>query len=79
MLSIRNPNYTFVIFRKMGDFTNISLRRQDGKVDCGKLAMLATKNLKNSNGGGHTPAAGAFIMTRDLEKFKENVLKYKEK
>lgn len=36
--------------------------------------MFATKNLENAGGGGHAPAAGASIMAKDLEKFKENVL-----
>lgn len=78
MLGIRNPNYTFVIFREKGVYIQISLRREDGKVDCGKLAEFATKNLENANGGGHAPAAGAFIMAKDLERFKENVIKYME-
>jgi len=77
ILGIRNPHYTFIIMRRKGNFINISFRREDGKVDCGKLAMFATKNLENAGGGGHAPAAGASIMTKDLEKFKEKVLKYK--
>jgi nanoRNase/pAp phosphatase (c-di-AMP/oligoRNAs hydrolase) len=76
ILSIKNPNYTFIIFRGKGEHINVSLRRQDGKVDCGKLAGLATKGLENAGGGGHAPAAGASIMKKDMEKFKENVLKY---
>jgi len=76
MLGIRNPNYTFIIFKKKGDLIRISLRREDGKINCGRLAEIATKSLKNANGGGHVPAAGCHIMTKDLEKFKENVLRY---
>lgn len=76
ILGIKNPNYTFIIFRRNRNFIHISLRREDGKVNCGKLAEFATKNLKNANGGGHVPAAGANIMTKDLDKFKENALKY---
>jgi len=75
MLGIKNPNCTFVIFRRQGNYFNISLRREDGKVDCGKLAELATKNLEEGGGGGHIPAAGAHIMAKDLEKFKESVIK----
>jgi single-stranded DNA-specific DHH superfamily exonuclease len=75
ILGIRNPNYTFIILRRKGNFINISFRREDGKVDCGKLAMSATKNLENAGGGGHAPAAGASIMAKDLEKFKEKILK----
>ena len=76
MLGIKSPDHTFIIFRKQGDFFNISLRREDGKVDCGKLAGLATKNLEGGAGGGHVPAAGAHIMAKDIEKFKENVIKH---
>jgi len=76
MLSIKNPNYTLIIFKKKDNLVRVSLRRQDGKVNCGKLAEFATKNLKNAGGGGHIPAAGANIMTKDLDRFKENVLKY---
>jgi len=79
ILGIKNPTYTFVIFMIKGDFINISIRREDGKVDCGKLATIATKNLKNASGGGHAPAAGAQIMTSDLKKFKENVINYLSK
>ncbi len=54
---------------------NVSLRRQDGKVNCGKLAYLSTKDFKNANGGGHVPAAGAFLMAKDWNNFKERLLK----
>lgn len=75
ILGIKIPNYTWVIFRRKGESIHASFRRNDGKVDCGKLAESATKGLENANGGGHYPAAGAHIMASDLEKFKENVLK----
>ena len=76
ILGIRNPDHTFIIFRRKDDIINISIRREDGKIDCGKLATFATKNLKNASGGGHTPASGAQVMAKDWEKFKENVIKY---
>lgn len=75
ILSIRNPGYTFIILRRSGNFVSVSLRRNDGKVDCGRLAKLATKDFENAGGGGHAPAAGASIMVKDLEKFKEKILK----
>jgi single-stranded DNA-specific DHH superfamily exonuclease len=76
ILGIRNPNYTFIIFMRKNDTINISIRREDGKVDCGKLANFATKNLENAGGGGHIPASGAQVMAKDWGKFKENVIKY---
>ena len=76
ILGIKAPNYTWVIFRRKGESIHVSLRRNDGKIDCGKLAEEATKGLENANGGGHKPASGAHIMAVDLKKFKENILKY---
>jgi nanoRNase/pAp phosphatase (c-di-AMP/oligoRNAs hydrolase) len=75
ILSIRNPHTTLVILRRKGEHFHASFRRQDGKVDCGKLAGEATKGLENANGGGHVPAAGAHFLAKDIEKFKENVLR----
>ena len=74
-ISIKKPNYTVIVAMKSNNKIHISFRRQDGKVNCGKLASNATKNLKNANGGGHAPAAGGKIMARDWEKFKMNIIK----
>jgi single-stranded DNA-specific DHH superfamily exonuclease len=74
-ISIKKPNYTVIVAMKNGNKINVSFRRQDGKVNCGKLASNATKKLKNANGGGHAPAAGGKIMAKDWEKFKENILR----
>jgi len=73
ILSIKNPNYTVIIYMRKGNFINISIRRNDGRVDCGKLAEQATKNLENANGGGHSPAAGANIMAKDWEIFRKRI------
>jgi single-stranded DNA-specific DHH superfamily exonuclease len=73
-ISFMKPDYTLFVLKRKGKMTNISLRRQDGKVNCGKLAYNATKNLENANGGGHVPAAGARVMTKDWNKFKETVV-----
>jgi len=75
-ISSQLPHYTLIVARKDGNKTYISLRRGDGKVNCGKLATVTTKNLKNANGGGHIPAAGGKIMTKDWSKFKENVIRF---
>lgn len=76
ILGIRNPNLIMIIMRRKGEFMHASIRRNDGKVDCGRLAGEATKGLENANGGGHIPAAGCHFLAKDLEKFKENVLNY---
>ncbi len=78
MLGIRNPDRTMVIMRQKGDSFHASFRRNDCKHNMGKLATEATKGLENANGGGHIPAAGAHFLKKDLEKFKENVLRLYE-
>jgi single-stranded DNA-specific DHH superfamily exonuclease len=74
-ISIKKPNYTVIVAVRSGNKIHISLRRQDRKVNCGKLASNATKNLKNANGGGHAPAAGGKIIAKDWEKFKRNIIR----
>ena len=73
-IGLENHHYTIIVARDSGNRTYISLRRNDGKVDCSKLAEISTKNLKNSSGGGHTPAAGAHIMRKDWNKFIEKII-----
>ncbi|OGI12271.1 hypothetical protein A3K64_03020 [Candidatus Micrarchaeota archaeon RBG_16_36_9] len=73
-ISMEKPDYTVVVAGKRGNAMHISLRRQDKKINCGKLAADATNNLKNAKGGGHVPAAGASIMSKDWEIFRKRVL-----
>lgn len=75
-ISIKKPNYTVIVARRSGKEIHISFRRQDRKVDCGRLARASTKNLKNANGGGHAPAAGGKIMAKDWKKLKENIIRF---
>jgi len=72
-ISLEKPDYTIVVINTSGKKAYISLRRRDRKVDCGKLAGKVVKGLKNSNGGGHIPAAGANILKKDLEEFKNRI------
>jgi len=73
-ISFEKPNYTIVVTRKKGKMTYISLRRQDKKVNCGKIAATVTKGLKNSSGGGHKPAAGIHIMSKDWKTFRNRII-----
>ncbi len=75
-ISMIVPNYTVIVARKRDNKTHISFRRNDGKINCSELAIMTTKNLKNASGGGHIPAAGAVIMTKDWNKFKDNVIRF---
>lgn len=72
-ISLEKPDYTIVVINTSNEKAYISIRRRDGKVDCGKLASTVVKGLKNSSGGGHVPAAGANILKKDLEEFKNRM------
>lgn len=74
LISLKKQNYTVLVARKYGKHMSISLRRQDRKVDCGLLARKLTKNIKNSSGGGHVPAAGINIMAKDWKQLRKRVL-----
>jgi len=73
-ISVEKPNYTVIVSRKKGKMIYISLRRQDKKVNCGKIAATVTKGLKNSSGGGHKPAAGIHIMSKDWKTFRNRII-----
>jgi single-stranded DNA-specific DHH superfamily exonuclease len=71
LISIDRPHYTVMVARKNGKSVSISLRRQDKKVDCNKLAKELIEDLENANGGGHVPAAGIKIMAKDWNTVKK--------
>ncbi len=73
-ISEEKPNYTVIVARKMGKMIYISMRRQNKKVDCGKIASKLSKEFKNSSGGGHAPAAGIHIMNKDWVKFRKKLV-----
>ena len=73
-ISLKNPEKTIIFATPENETTlNISFRDQEEKIDMSKMANETTKNLENANGGGHKRAAGGTILTKDLEKFKQNV------
>jgi len=62
-------NKTIITLQKKEDVYKISARRQDKTINMSKLLNEATNNLENANGGGHIPAAGGQIQTKDLDTF----------
>ena len=73
-ISLKNPEKTIIFATPENETTlNISFRDQEEKIDMSKMANETTKNLKDASGGGHKRAAGGTILTKDLEKFKQNV------
>jgi single-stranded DNA-specific DHH superfamily exonuclease len=71
LVSLEKPDYTVMVKRRSGKDVSISLRRQDKKVDCNRLAKKLIYNLENASGGGHVPAAGIKIMAKDWNVVKK--------
>jgi len=70
------PDKTVILVQDRGnDFVEISLRRQDGKVDVATLIQEAIKDFPEAKGGGHPRAAGARILRKNLEDFERRVLR----
>ena len=51
----------------------LNARNQIGTLRTNDLLVEATKGLKDSNAGGHAPAAGGGIYPKDLERFKKQL------
>ncbi|MEI7718832.1 MAG: DHHA1 domain-containing protein [archaeon] len=62
--------------KKGKDLVSLSSRNQSRKYNVSKLLQDCVNGLKDSEAGGHKSAAGAQIHSEDLEKFKENLIKY---
>jgi single-stranded DNA-specific DHH superfamily exonuclease len=68
------PNKT-VIVASADKNVKLSARRQDGKVAVNDLLEKAVIGLKGASAGGHIPAAGGTIRKKDLDKFKQNIIR----
>lgn len=77
-LSIERPDYSFVLISddlEDKNLLNASARNQSRSCDMNLLLKKGIVGLKNANAGGHIPAAGASFEKKDLNVFKENLLK----
>ena len=74
-LSFAEREKTFVVMSLYKDHVEVSSRNQSGKVDCSILLKLSTEGFKDSNAGGHKPAAGAAFPLEYLSEFKKNLNK----
>ncbi|MCK5604371.1 DHH family phosphoesterase [Candidatus Pacearchaeota archaeon] len=68
------PEYSFLTITKGETYTKVSSRNQSGNRDMSLLMKKGTSGLENAGGGGHAKASAARFQTKDLEKFKENIL-----
>ena len=60
---------TIIVIKKSGDLYNVSARRQDRKVDSGKLLQKLVEGFEGAGAGGHVPAAGGHFRVEDREIF----------
>jgi single-stranded DNA-specific DHH superfamily exonuclease len=77
-ISLKDKNKVYV-FISENSHLSISVRCQNKRFNCDKLLKKATKDIPESNSGGHIAAAGAQIPKKYLEKFKKNLIKEYEK
>lgn len=73
ILSLKNPDYIFCIYKLKGRVVDISFRAQGNRINCAKLAQESTKGFEFGSGGGHPPAAGARVLKKDFERFKRQL------
>ena len=65
--------YIFASPKNKGKYISFSGRCSGGKINMADTLKAGVKELEEGNAGGHTNAAGAMILAKDIEKFKENV------
>ncbi len=70
------PDKTVIVLQIFDGLVGISARRQDKKVAMNDLIKQGVKNLDGGFGGGHVPASGGRVSVNDLERFKDNVIKF---
>ncbi len=76
IVSSKKQDKSFIIFSDKGpDYVKASARNQSKSEDMNLLMQKGVKGLENATGGGHVPAAAAQFLKKDLDKFKENILK----
>ena len=63
----------FITVRHHEKFYTISLRRQDGKVDCSAFLQNILKNLGGADGGGHAKAAGGHFAKKDMPEIRRRL------
>ncbi|HII14717.1 MAG TPA: DHH family phosphoesterase [Nanoarchaeota archaeon] len=74
IISQVKAGHTFIVYQRKGDFMIVNSRRQDRQYNMNDLMSLSVKGLRDSNGGGHLPAAGATIRVEDWGVFKQCLL-----
>jgi single-stranded DNA-specific DHH superfamily exonuclease len=75
LASVKYSDKTIIVLKKNQNNYSFSARRQDRKVNVVEVLKNAIFGLSNAFAGGHVAAGGGYILSKDLEKFKENLKK----
>ncbi len=75
-LSMEDSHATYIVAERRGKVLALSLRRQDGAVNCINLVKAGILGIKNATGGGHIPAAGGQAPYSKKEEIKKKMLSY---
>lgn len=73
LISSENYHKSILIIKEDDDTCGVSARRQDKKIDMGKLLKELTIGFDNASAGGHIPAAGATFPKKYLEEFLKRI------
>lgn len=74
IVSMKEPNKTFIVLQREGDYYTISTRRQDKKIALNELLAKAVEGLTNASGGGHVAAAGGKFLAKDMDIVKKRII-----
>ncbi len=74
-VSVKEPDSCFIIYQLKDNFFKISSRCQSGRINLDELIKKGINGLEGATGGWHFKASGAVIKIKDLNVFKENILK----
>ena len=80
-ISYASPKQTYIFATPSSKKKTITLsaRNQTKKIDMAQLLRAGIKDLKNADAGGHIPAAGASIQSKDLNQFKQNIKQFENR
>jgi single-stranded DNA-specific DHH superfamily exonuclease len=71
-ISSENKDKTFAFIKDDGGYISVSLRSQ--KINCRDLLRVSMEGIPDSDGGGHSNAAGGSVPKKYLSKFKESMI-----
>lgn len=73
ILSAKEEDKTYLILYRDNSYYHISARRQDKRVNLPEFLGKLLKEFKESDFGGHIPAAGGHFLVSDLPNFKKRL------